>query len=187
MKKEIICQKSHENENGVLTFTNVSCGTSCWMRTNAVLTRTGERNAHVVPISFEHGCNESECKLDFHRDADVCRQTYFINQVDVYCYYSEVKESYDCCCSGNNCNTPEVWETWFSKQHRGEIDYNADNCADSKERGILLSKIVDIALLFVIIILIGVLIRCIGCALIRKKRNERRDLESNRNSHALIS
>ena len=55
---------------------------------------------------------ESECKLDIHRDEDVCRQTYFINQVDVYCSYSKEKESYDCCCSGDNCNSPEGNLEW---------------------------------------------------------------------------
>lgn len=81
----------------------------------------------------------------------------------------------------------QVWETWFSKQHRGEIDYGADNCIQTDERTFLLSQIIIVVLLFVILILIGVLIRCIGCALIRKKRNEQSEQRNNRNSHALIS
>lgn len=50
---------------------------------------------------------ETTCALDGQRDEDICRQTYSIDGVDVYCEYSDEHQAFDCCCSGKNCNTLE--------------------------------------------------------------------------------
>ncbi|CAG5084414.1 Oidioi.mRNA.OKI2018_I69.PAR.g10635.t1.cds [Oikopleura dioica] len=189
-KKELLCQKSVRNEEGDLEFSEILCSSSCSMRTTVEIELVGDGNAHVILDTLEHGCKETPCALDGQRDEDICRQTYSIDGVDVYCQYSDEHQAFDCCCSGRNCNTPEVWENWYTRQHRGEIN---KNCQVDNGKIILLSQILDVILIFLIVFLVGVLIRCIGCALIRGKqmrlehKNKNLNPNNDQNSHALLS